>query len=206
MNPENPPIANPQDDPAIILVRQPLPTQLESNQQQLATILTQLNMMNSEINSLKKQKSPMMNHGESSHNNRETYDDHEEGDMETPWWSRNSSKWPYSKVEFPKYEGGDPRGWILKAEKYFHYYQTPEDLKVDIAATNLEGDALDTFSWVSSGRTVRYWDELVKVFQEQFGPTEFQIQMYIFVASGKSVRGENINRSSYAVMRKYKEG
>ena len=53
---------------------------------------------------------------------------------------------PYSKIEFLKYEGGDPRGWILRAEKYFRYYQTPEDLKVDVAAINLEGDALDTFT------------------------------------------------------------
>ena len=46
----------------------------------------------------------------------------------------------------PKFEGGDPRGWILKAEKYFRYYQTPKDLKVDVAAMYLEGDALDLFS------------------------------------------------------------
>lgn len=26
-------------------------------------------------------------------------------------------------IEFPIVEGGDPRGWILKAEKYFYYYQ-----------------------------------------------------------------------------------
>ena len=39
---------------------------------------------------------------------------------------------------------------------------------------NLEGDALDTFTWVSSGRTIRYWEELVLVFQEQFGPVKLQ--------------------------------
>lgn len=49
-------------------------------------------------------------------------------------------------MEFPKYEGGDPRGWILKAEKYFRYYHTPEELKLDIAAMYLEGDALNLFA------------------------------------------------------------
>ena len=92
--------------------------------------------------------------GETSFNNQETYMGQEDIEMENLWWSKHPSKRPYSKVEFPKYEGGDPRGWILKAEKYFQYYQTPEDLKVDVAAMNREGDVLDTFSWVSSGRTI----------------------------------------------------
>ena len=63
---------------------------------------------------------------------------------------------------------------LFRSEKYFRYYQTPEDLKVDVAAINLEGYALDTFTWVSSGRTIRHWEELVQIFQEQFGPAEFQ--------------------------------
>ncbi|KAH0693255.1 hypothetical protein KY285_020352 [Solanum tuberosum] len=52
-------------------------------------------------------------------------------------------------MEFPRFEGGDPRGWILKAEKYFCYYQTKEEHKVDIVAMYLEGDALDLFSWIN---------------------------------------------------------
>lgn len=67
----------------------------------------------------------------------------EEDDNDTPKWLKNSLKWPYTKIEFPKLEGGDLRGWILKAEKYFQYYQTPDELKVDIAGMYLEGDALD---------------------------------------------------------------
>ena len=57
------------------------------------------------------------------------------------------------EVEFPKFEGGDLIEWFMEAEKYFRYYQTPEELKVDVAAMNLEGDALDTFIWVSSRTT-----------------------------------------------------
>ena len=26
---------------------------------------------------------------------------------------------PYNKIDFPTFSDGDPRGWILKAEKYF---------------------------------------------------------------------------------------
>uniref|UniRef100_A0A1S3XZ44 Retrovirus-related Pol polyprotein from transposon TNT 1-94 n=1 Tax=Nicotiana tabacum TaxID=4097 RepID=A0A1S3XZ44_TOBAC len=37
-------------------------------------------------------------------------------------------------MEFSNYEGEDLRGWILKAEKYFQYYQTYEECKVDMAS------------------------------------------------------------------------
>ncbi|KAH0661065.1 hypothetical protein KY290_027036 [Solanum tuberosum] len=77
-------------------------------------------------------------------------------------------------MDFPRFEGGDPRGWILKVEKYFCYYQTPDEHKVDIAAMYLEGDALDLFSWINRERTLLYWEELVKALQENYGPAEFQ--------------------------------
>ena len=50
----------------------------------------------------------------------------------------------------------------------------PEDLKVDVAAMYLEGDALDLFSWLNNERTLIYWEELVKALPENCGPTEFQ--------------------------------
>ena len=53
---------------------------------------------------------------------------------------------PIAKLEFPRFSGGDPRGWLLKADKFFRYYGTPEDDKVEVAALYLEGDALDLFS------------------------------------------------------------
>ncbi|GJY50086.1 putative mitochondrial protein [Tanacetum coccineum] len=38
---------------------------------------------------------------------------------------------PYNKIEFPSFSGGDPRGWFLKAEKYFRYYHIPDEEKVE---------------------------------------------------------------------------
>jgi len=77
-------------------------------------------------------------------------------------------------MEFPRFEEGDPRGWILKVEKYFRNYQTPNDLKVDVAAMYLEGDALDLFAWINSERTLLNWEDLVKALQENYGPAEFK--------------------------------
>lgn len=142
---------------------------LESINQQFGLLFSKLTLIDTDLNALKKQKEKVILQGESSKSGN-----NDEGDNETPWWTKNPSKRTQTKVDFPKFDGGDPRGWIMKAEKYFRYYQTPEDLKVDVASMYLEGDALDTYSWISSGHEIRYWEELVQILQEQFGPAEFQ--------------------------------
>ncbi|XP_076951349.1 uncharacterized protein LOC143624660 [Bidens hawaiensis] len=70
--------------------------------------------------------------------------------------------------------GGDPRGWILKAEKYFRYYQIPDEEKVEIASMHLEGYALDLYSWLSDDHPLTFWKELVQAFNKNFGPADFQ--------------------------------
>lgn len=88
-------------------------------------------------------------------------------------WQNHRSR-PHNKIAFPTFSDGDPRRWILKAEKYFRYYDIPEDEKVDVALMHLEGDALDLYSWLSTDQTMEYWEDLVRALQRNFGPTEFQ--------------------------------
>ncbi|KAD4585836.1 hypothetical protein E3N88_23437 [Mikania micrantha] len=89
-------------------------------------------------------------------------------------WTNNRLYRPYNKIDFPTYSGGDPRGWIPKAEKYFRYYQIPEEEQVDVASMHLDGDALDLFSWLSTDQPIQFGEELVHAFQRNFGPAEFQ--------------------------------
>ena len=78
----------------------------------------------------------------------------EDDEADNPWGHCNQTQWPYTKMEFPKFKGGDPRGWMLKAEKYFHCYETLDELKVDVVAMYLEGDALDLFAWINKKQTL----------------------------------------------------
>lgn len=39
-------------------------------------------------------------------------------DVDMPRWLKNPSYRPHTKMEFSRFKGGDPRGWVLKAEKY----------------------------------------------------------------------------------------
>ncbi|GJY71259.1 retrotransposon gag domain, retroviral aspartyl protease [Tanacetum coccineum] len=93
---------------------------------------------------------------------------------ESSWRGRQQYRpYKYNKIDFPIFSGGDPRGWLLKAEKYFRYYQIPDEEKVEIASMHLEGDALDLYSWLSNGQFI-FWEELVQAFTKNFGPAEFQ--------------------------------
>ncbi|RRT78940.1 hypothetical protein B296_00004165 [Ensete ventricosum] len=48
---------------------------------------------------------------------------------------------PCMRVDFPRWEEGDLTGWLLRAERYFHYHRTSEAFMVDIAIIHHEGDA-----------------------------------------------------------------
>ncbi|KAF7815213.1 retrotransposon gag domain, Retroviral aspartyl protease [Senna tora] len=146
--------------------------------QQLAALSSKLNTLDSlaaDVATLKAQ-SNRGPHGVYNYGSHDKGKTHWLGDKqhESPWWLKDQSRRHHTKMEFPKFEGGDPREWVLKAEKYFRYYQTPDDLKVDIAVMYLEGDALDLFTWLNSEKTMLYWEELVKALQDNYGPAEFQ--------------------------------
>ena len=47
------------------------------------------------------------------------------------------------RIEFPRFEGDDPRGWISRAERYFRHFRTPEEGKVELASLHFEGDVND---------------------------------------------------------------
>ncbi|KAD7479902.1 hypothetical protein E3N88_03038 [Mikania micrantha] len=52
----------------------------------------------------------------------------------------NASRRPFHEIDFPSFNGGDSRGWILKAEKYFRFYNTLDEEKVDVAAIHHNPD------------------------------------------------------------------
>ncbi|RWW40561.1 hypothetical protein BHE74_00054015 [Ensete ventricosum] len=46
------------------------------------------------------------------------------------------------RVEFHRWEDGDPIGWISLAENFFRFHRTPEESKVEITFIQLEGDTI----------------------------------------------------------------
>ena len=51
------------------------------------------------------------------------------------------------KLDLPVFEGQNPDGWILRAERYFSFYRLGEDEKLEAAVVSLDGDALLWYQW-----------------------------------------------------------
>ncbi|KAH0632952.1 hypothetical protein KY284_035738 [Solanum tuberosum] len=138
---------------------------LESLSKQLSVIASKLNtidLLAAEVATLKAQNG-CTQEGETTHRTRnggKSIWREEQEDINRPMWTKNPSRRPHTMMEFPRFEGGDPRGWILKAEKYFCYYQTQEKQKFGIIAMYPEVDTLDLFSWINRERTLLYWKEM----------------------------------------------
>ncbi|RRT45903.1 hypothetical protein B296_00049237 [Ensete ventricosum] len=56
------------------------------------------------------------------------------------------SRYPRMRVEFPRWEDGDPTKWISCAERSY-FQKTPKGSMVDIIVIHLEGDAIQWYDW-----------------------------------------------------------
>uniref|UniRef100_A0A803LN84 Retrotransposon gag domain-containing protein n=1 Tax=Chenopodium quinoa TaxID=63459 RepID=A0A803LN84_CHEQI len=65
------------------------------------------------------------------------------------------------KLEFPKFDGTNPRLWIKKCCKYFTMCKIPDDYKVDLASLNMVDKAENWVSSYLSSRTLVDWQDFV---------------------------------------------
>ncbi|KAJ8492179.1 hypothetical protein OPV22_013900 [Ensete ventricosum] len=65
--------------------------------------------------------------------------------------------YPHMRVDFPRWEEGDPIDWISCAERYFRYHKTPDASMVDIATIHLEGDVIQWFDWFKYTHGALLW-------------------------------------------------
>lgn len=93
-------------------------------------------------------RAELLKHKETSPENRE----------ETPpnsGYSENGlSSWRMKKLDLPTFDGVNPDGWILRAERFFHFYRLGEEDKLEAAVVALDGDALLLYQWEHRRRPV----------------------------------------------------
>ena len=78
------------------------------------------------------------------------------------------------KLNFPKFSGEDPIGWLYRAEQYFEFQNIRAAQRVQLAAFHLEGIVLQWFRWLTKFRGPLTWDELTQAISLRFGPTEYE--------------------------------
>lgn len=93
------------------------------------------------------------------------------------------------RLEFPRFDGGDPSEWILKAQQFFSYFGTPENQKLELASFHMEGKALTWFCWLKDSSPVANWEEFVEVLRVRFGPTAFEDPVGAFTKLPKWTQG-----------------
>ncbi|RRT46410.1 hypothetical protein B296_00022440 [Ensete ventricosum] len=102
-------------------------------------------------------------HGESSKGSRSEKYDHGQ-----------DTGYTRMRVEFPRWEDGDPIGWISCAEFFFNFYRTLEESKVEIASIQLEGDAIQWYGWCEHTHAKPLWEQFKSRLLIHFGPSEYE--------------------------------
>ena len=75
------------------------------------------------------------------------------------------SNWKLRKLDLPLFDGTNPDGCILRAERFFHFYRLGEEDQLEAAIVTLEGDAL---LWYQCRHSVLSWDALKKLLLRHF--------------------------------------
>ena len=99
-------------------------------------------------------------------------EDHHEGRHGNRAYDRGPKR---PKVDFPKFNGGDPYEWLDKVDHYFHTYEVSRHERVSIACFYLEGKASKWWRWIrdqyEKDEKRLGWTAFEKEFLMQFGPS-----------------------------------
>lgn len=78
------------------------------------------------------------------------------------------------RLNFPRFDRGDPSEWILKAHQFFNYFETLEDHKLEIASFHMEGKALTRYYWLKESSPVTKWGDFLEDLRTRFGPSAYE--------------------------------
>ncbi|GKA15840.1 C2H2 and C2HC zinc fingers superfamily protein, putative isoform 1 [Tanacetum coccineum] len=66
------------------------------------------------------------------------------------------------KMDFPKFEGSDPRGWVIRSNQYFEFHLMDEIRKAKYASTYFEGRASRWYQFYHIGREWITWGDFTQ--------------------------------------------
>ena len=93
--------------------------------------------------------------------NVENVEDRNSNCMSSSEQGVRNSIWFNPKIEFPYFDGSDPKGWVKKCIRYFTLCKIMEEQKVDLAALHLRGQAEVWFNSYILGRRNIAWEDFI---------------------------------------------
>ncbi|XP_075673788.1 uncharacterized protein LOC142643132 [Castanea sativa] len=80
-------------------------------------------------------------------------------------------------LEFPRFRGENPSGWVYKANQFFQLYGTPQNQKILLASYHMEDEALIRFQDVEEVGLFTSWEAFVRSLHVRFGTTTYDDPM-----------------------------
>lgn len=80
----------------------------------------------------------------------------------------------YAKIDFPKFYGEDPTGWVYKCERFFYYNSIENSNKVKLAILHLEDKALQWYQWFEKTHCEINWVTFKQGIVARFGPDLYE--------------------------------
>ena len=72
------------------------------------------------------------------------------------------------RLDFPKFNGDNPSGWIYRANQFFNYHQTNPLHRILLASFHMEGKALVWFQDIEAAGGLNSWEGFVRALQTRF--------------------------------------
>jgi len=89
---------------------------------------------------------------------------------------------PYPKMEFPKFDGSQPRFWRDCCEVFFEVYAVHPSLKTRFAVLNFQGPAATWLQTVQRHGRILEWEMLCDLVMAKFDKNQYQILLKQFEA------------------------
>ena len=71
-----------------------------------------------------------------------------------------TKQWVRRKVDLPNFDGNDPTGWLVRAEKFFEIHEIKPELRVEMAFVSMEGPAIHWFQCLKLRWPELTWEKL----------------------------------------------
>jgi hypothetical protein len=77
-------------------------------------------------------------------------------------------------MQFPTFDGQNPKIWIDNCTNYFTIYKIEEDLKVTAATMHLQENATKWWQAYKQGNKIPSWNAFCSVVLSKFGADDFR--------------------------------
>ena len=81
------------------------------------------------------------------------------------------------RLEFLRFKGENPSGWVYKDNQFFHLYNTPVNQKILLASYHMEDEALIWFQDVEEAGLFTSWVAFVRALHMRFGSSSYDDPM-----------------------------